>query len=295
MLDAGAGKTPRCAATAHQSDLVAARARRRARQTCARTEVRAPFEGRGQRARSRWWRHRADRQGTGEVIDPRSMRFEGQPGLGRPHPRAEARPEVPPSASTASTPGAVHRRKVGASTPPPTPPRAGWTVIFDRPAEARAWLACIAEGRVETGTRTVLTVPEASWCATASRPLGIDALQGERLGRVPVNLGERDERSGVPDALGLAEGDRILRNPGSNLTDGQGVRVRRHRRGRRGVGQWPASDGSEGDGDDPVRLQRPPAGGHRGHHHRAHGAGPCWRFRSCASTRSPTSSSRCWW
>jgi membrane fusion protein, multidrug efflux system len=43
-----------------------------------------------------------------------------------------------------------------------------------------------------------------------------------RLALVPVQLGERDARSGEwPLRGGLAEGDVILRNPGSTLVPGQ--------------------------------------------------------------------------
>jgi membrane fusion protein (multidrug efflux system) len=39
---------------------------------------------------------------------------------------------------------------------------------------------------------------------------------------VAVKLGERDPRSGeFPVLAGLAAGDRVLRNPGSTLVDGQ--------------------------------------------------------------------------
>jgi hypothetical protein len=43
-----------------------------------------------------------------------------------------------------------------------------------------------------------------------------------QLAKVPVKLGERDARSGLwPVLSGLVAGDRVLRNPGSNLVDGQ--------------------------------------------------------------------------
>ena len=50
-----------------------------------------------------------------------------------------------------------------------------------------------------------------------------------RLALVPVRLGARDPRTGewplLPEqgAGGLAEGDLVLRNPGSTLVDGQKV------------------------------------------------------------------------
>ena len=47
-------------------------------------------------------------------------------------------------------------------------------------------------------------------------------MDGQALRKVAVTLGERDPRSGDwPVLSGLAAGDRILRNPGSTLVDGQ--------------------------------------------------------------------------
>jgi class 3 adenylate cyclase len=46
------------------------------------------------------------------------------------------------------------------------------------------------------------------------------------LAKVAVQLGERDARSGeFPLRGGLAEGDVILRNPGSALVEGQKVEL----------------------------------------------------------------------
>ena len=45
---------------------------------------------------------------------------------------------------------------------------------------------------------------------------------GDVLAKVPVKLGERDARSGqLPVLQGLAAGDRVLRNPGGTLLEGQ--------------------------------------------------------------------------
>ena len=47
-------------------------------------------------------------------------------------------------------------------------------------------------------------------------------VDGQAIRKVAVTLGERDPRSGDwPVLSGLAAGDRILRNPGSTLVDGQ--------------------------------------------------------------------------
>ena len=47
---------------------------------------------------------------------------------------------------------------------------------------------------------------------------------GQALQKVTLQLGPREPRSGdYPVLAGLAVGDRVLRNPGSNLVDGQRV------------------------------------------------------------------------
>ena len=53
-------------------------------------------------------------------------------------------------------------------------------------------------------------------------------MNGAVVNRVAVRLGERDARSGeLPVLAGLAAGDRVLRNPGSALIDGQRVELSR--------------------------------------------------------------------
>ncbi|HEX6363116.1 MAG TPA: efflux transporter periplasmic adaptor subunit, partial [Albitalea sp.] len=49
-------------------------------------------------------------------------------------------------------------------------------------------------------------------------------VKDKTIAKVPVQLGERDPRLGEYPLLGgLIEGDRILRNPGNALVDGQKV------------------------------------------------------------------------
>ncbi|MGS0756443.1 efflux RND transporter periplasmic adaptor subunit, partial [Roseateles sp. GG27B] len=51
-------------------------------------------------------------------------------------------------------------------------------------------------------------------------------IKDDVLSRVSLEIGERDARRGAFVVhAGLAEGDRILRNPSSNLKDGQKVEV----------------------------------------------------------------------
>jgi len=71
----------------------------------------------------------------------------------------------------------------------------------------------------------VLMLPEASVVKSGDNA-HVWKLNGNTLAKVAVKLGERDERSGsYPVLAGLAAGDRVLRNPGSNLSDGQAVEI----------------------------------------------------------------------
>ena len=81
-----------------------------------------------------------------------------------------------------------------------------------------------AEGRVETGTTQVLTVPEAAVVRAGDATHVWRVKDGRRCRKCRVQLGERDARRGeFPVVSGLAAGDRILRAPSGTLVDGQKV------------------------------------------------------------------------
>ncbi len=65
--------------------------------------------------------------------------------------------------------------------------------------------------------------------ADAGKQAGASSEKGQRaINRVLVQLGDRDERSGdYPVRAGIAEGDRILRNPNAQLVEGQLVELAR--------------------------------------------------------------------
>jgi hypothetical protein len=80
-----------------------------------------------------------------------------------------------------------------------------------------------AEGRLETASRTSLTLP-----ATAIVRDGDQAsawrVRDNRLQKVPLAIAERDARTGdYVVAGGLAEGDMVLRHPSAMLKEGQTV------------------------------------------------------------------------
>jgi len=203
-----------------QSELAAARARLvSARQILQRTEVRAPFDG-----------VVSDRKVSGgdtaqvgkellKVIDPRTMRFEGlvssdrmsELQLGQ---RVSFRVNGYPAADFSGT-----IKRIDATANATT--RQVEVVVAFAGNEMPRVAGLYAEGRIETGTTQVLTVPEGA-VVRAGDSTHVWRFKDQALQKVAVHLGERDARRGeFPVLSGLAAGDRILRTPGSTLVDGQ--------------------------------------------------------------------------
>ena len=206
-----------------QSDLVAARARAAsARQQLRRTEVRAPFDG----VLSERKVSAGDTAQVGKelvkVIDPRTLRFEGLVSADRMH---EIKVGQPVSFRVngfgqGDFTGRVRRIDAAANA---TTRQVEVIVGFADTAAAPRVAGLFAEGRVETGGSQAPMLAEAS-LVRAGEAAWVWRLNGAVLGRVSVKLAERDARSGeFPVLAGLAAGDRVLRNPGSTLVDGQQV------------------------------------------------------------------------
>jgi membrane fusion protein, multidrug efflux system len=208
---------------AAQSEVAAARTRTvTARQALRRTEVRAPFAGLvSERKVSAGDTVQVGRELL-KVIDPASLRFEGLVSADRlgelkTGQRVNFRVNGVPGAEFAGT---VRRIDAAANA---TTRQAAVTISFDDAAKAPRVAGLFAEGRIETGSRQMLTVPEGS-VVRSGDATHVWRVQGTALQKVAVKLGERDERRGdYPVLGGLAEGDRILRSPGSNVADGQAV------------------------------------------------------------------------
>jgi membrane fusion protein (multidrug efflux system) len=97
-------------------------------------------------------------------------------------------------------------------------------VSFDDATKAPRVAGLYAEGRIEGGGVVLPTLTEASVVRRGNETRVWRVGKDGRLALVPVQLGERDARTGeLPLKSGLAEGDQILRNPGSTLVDGQKV------------------------------------------------------------------------
>jgi len=204
-----------------QSDLVAAKSRVvSARQQLQRTEVRAPFEGVVSERKASV----GDTVQVGKellkVIDPRSMRFEGLVSADR---VGELKPAQTVSFrvngyTQGDFAGKVRRIDAAANA---TTRQVAVIVDFKEAGVAPKVSGLFAEGRIETGSSQALLLPEgavgragdAAWVWRAGTGV---------VNKVSVKLGDRDARTGMlPVVQGLAAGDRVLRAPGSTLSDGQ--------------------------------------------------------------------------
>ena len=208
-----------------QSDLVAARARvATARQQLRRTEVRAPFAGLVSDRKV----SAGDTASVGKelvkVIDPGSMRFEGLVSADR---LQELKIGQDVSFRVNGYPqrqfsGIVRRIDAAANA---ATRQVEVLVAFADPASAPRVAGLFAEGRVQTGGATALMLPESAVLRVGDSA-HVWRVQAPALHKVAVKLGERDARSGDYPALsGLSAGDRILRNPGSTLVDGQSLEL----------------------------------------------------------------------
>ena len=226
-----------------QSDLVAARARAAtARQQLRRTEVRAPFDG----VLSERKVSAGDTAQVGKelvkVIDPRTLRFEGLVSADRMHEIkvGQAVSFRVNGFAQADFNGKVRRIDAAANA---TTRQVEVIVGFADAAAAPRVAGLFAEGRVQTGGSQALMLAESSlgragesawvWRVDGKADGNADGkalakqdgkADGAVLTKVSVKLGERDARSGeFPVLAGLAAGDRVLRNPGSALVDGQKI------------------------------------------------------------------------
>ena len=207
-----------------QSDAEAARSRAvLARQQLARTEVRAPFDGIvSDRKVSAGDTAQVGKE-LAKVIDPSSMRFEAMIS-------ADHVGEVRAGQS-------VHFRvngygdqefagKVRRVNPSANPTTRQVELLVDFVGEKQPKLAGLyAEGRLETATRSGITLPASAVVRDGERASAF-RVQGTKLQKVAISVGERDARTGeYVVKSGLAEGDQVIRHPSALLKDGQPVQA----------------------------------------------------------------------
>lgn len=207
-----------------QSEMEAAKSRVvTAAQQMQRTEVRAPFDG----VVSDRKVSAGDTAQIGKelvkVIDPTSMRFEalvsadqvGEINAGQPvHFRVHGYGEQ------------EFTGKVRRVNPAANPTTRQVEVLVDFVGEKQPKLAGLyAEGRVETESKSSLTVPASAVVRDGDKSSAW-RVKDNKLQKVTLEIVERDARSGdYVLKQGLAEGDQVLRYPTALLKDNQPVQA----------------------------------------------------------------------
>jgi len=209
---------------AAQSELVAARSRVvSAQQQLRRTEVRAPFDGIVSERKASVGDTAQVGKELVKVIDPRGMRFEGLIS-------ADRMDEVKIGQGVVfringfgeeDFAGAIRRIDATANA---TTRQVEVIVAFADGAKAPRVAGLYAEGRIAGAGPASTQLAESSIVRNNGAGAEVWRVKDGRLNRVPVQLGERDARTGEFELKGgLADGDQILRNPGPTLVDGQRV------------------------------------------------------------------------
>ncbi|MCE4539855.1 efflux RND transporter periplasmic adaptor subunit [Pelomonas sp. P7] len=205
--------------TAALSEKVAAEARLvSARQQVTRTEVRAPFDG----VVSERQVSPGDTAQVGKallkVIDPSSMRFEGYVSADR---RAELKIGQAVDlringAASSQIEGRIRRIDVAAD---PVTRQVALLVDFVDPKQA-AVSGLYGEGHVRTTTVAALMLGESDMQRDGDRAFAW-IVQGGKLHRQPITLGDRDNRTGeFVVKSGLSVGSVVIRNPSRTLVEG---------------------------------------------------------------------------
>ena len=212
-----------------QSEFVASKARvAAAKQQLDRTEVRAPFQGVVSARKA----SAGDTAQIGkeliQVIDPSSMRFEGQVSadqmsslkVGQ---RVNFRINgVAQSGDQLGSRGTIKRIDGAAN-----PVTRQVSVIVEIAGKDRPpVVGLFAEGVIETSTKSVLMVSENSLRREGDKVFAW-VLDGNKIVKRNVQLGDRDTRLGEwVVSSGLVAGEKILRNTSSSLKDGQPFTLR---------------------------------------------------------------------
>jgi RND family efflux transporter MFP subunit len=212
-----------------QSEFVASKARvAAAKQQLDRTEVRAPFQGVVSARKA----SAGDTAQIGkeliQVIDPSSMRFEGQVSadqmsslkVGQ---RVNFRINgVAQSGDQLGSRGTIKRIDGAAN-----PVTRQVSVIVEIAGKDRPpVVGLFAEGVIETSTKSALMVSESSLRREGDKVFAW-VLDGNKIVKRHVLLGDRDTRLGEwVVSSGLVAGEKILRNTSSSLKDGQPFTLR---------------------------------------------------------------------
>jgi membrane fusion protein, multidrug efflux system len=211
-----------------QSELVAARGRVvSAQQQLRRTEVRAPFDGVVSERKASVGDTAAIGKELVKVIDPRGMRFEGLISADRMDDVKVGQRVVFRINGFGDEEFAGTVKRIDA-TANATTRQVEVMVAFAEGAKAPRVAGLYAEGRIAAGGVAVARIADASIVRSGAKNdvAHVWRVKDGRVSKIAVQLGARDERSGEYELKGgLADGDTVLRNPGSTLVDGQRVEM----------------------------------------------------------------------
>jgi membrane fusion protein, multidrug efflux system len=207
-----------------QSELAAARAKSvSARQQLSRTSVRAPFDGIVSERKVSNGDTAAIGKELIKVIDPASMRFEGLVSADK---IGIVKVGQPVLFRVNGYPGQSFNGKVKRVDPAANAVTRQVEVLVEFADQSQPRVAGLyAEGRVESQSASSLMVPPTA-VVQAGDSNYVWRIKANKLAKVALTLGARDERSGLVQVVsGLAAGDMVLRVPGSSFKDGQKVEL----------------------------------------------------------------------
>jgi RND family efflux transporter MFP subunit len=205
---------------AAQSELSAANARAvQARQQMERTVVRAPFNGVVSDRKVSAGDTAAVGKELLKVIDPTSMRFAGRISADK---VSLVKIGQPVSFRINGYPNQEFRGKVTRMDPSANDVTRQVEVLVDfADANQPRVAGLFAEGNITAEKVMAITLPE-SVLVKAGDKVSAWRVKDKKLSKVDLALGVRDNRTGFYEIRsGLAQGDVVLRNPGSNLKEGQ--------------------------------------------------------------------------
>jgi RND family efflux transporter MFP subunit len=207
-----------------QSELVAAKARAAtARQQLQRTEARAPFDGIVSDRKVSPGDSAQIGKELVKVIDPSSMRFEGLVSADRMGDLKLGQTVYFKVNGYADTDFKGTVRRIAAAANPTT---RQVEVLVDFAGATQPGVAGLyAEGRVQSNTVSALMVADGAIQREGDAAF-VWRLQDGKLAKVPVKLGQRDERLGLYQiTAGLKQGEQVLRHPGGTLSDGRKIEI----------------------------------------------------------------------
>ncbi|MEC5215736.1 membrane fusion protein (multidrug efflux system) [Actimicrobium sp. GrIS 1.19] len=207
-----------------QSDLISAKARAaQARQQLQRTEVRAPFDGVVSDRRASVGDTAQIGKELLKVVDPASMRFEGLVSADR--------------ISSVRVGQAVRFRVNGYNqqeyagvvkrvAPSANPTTRQVEVLVSFVGDVRPGVSGLyAEGQIAADSSKLLMLPDAALVRNGDSAYAW-RVKGALLQKVALTIGVRDPRRGdYPVVAGLADGDKVVRNPLITFKDGQSVEL----------------------------------------------------------------------